>query len=198
MHFTDLEPCFYAPGPLDADAWSVPLRAVGWLEDPHPFSVGVAPDGLLPKLKTLVDQTRRELSHHMFRGFEVCSICEAQGHVPLIVDVSEPGRRNRADASQENLFMTGDPNVYWSQENLIIPGDGEVFAAPGGIVHYIEKHGYLPPSTFITAVFKCPDVGSPEYFQALRAANGDKLPPLESYEDFLREADEWGRTFSSL
>jgi hypothetical protein len=32
----------------------------------------------------------------------------------------------------------------------------ELFVAPGMIVHYIESHGYLPPSEFISAVLVAP------------------------------------------
>jgi hypothetical protein len=54
---------------------------------------------------------------------------------------------------------------------LIVPGVAEVHAAPGGIAHYVADHGYLPPAGFIAAAMACPDCGSANYFEMLRAAN---------------------------
>jgi hypothetical protein len=65
-----------------------------------------------------------------------------------------------------------------------VPGTAEVFAAPGGIVHYIADHSYLPPEAFILAVMTCPDCGSSEYLDALRRANLGKDLPMESKDEF--------------
>lgn len=160
MHIPDLDPCEYHPGALHASRWAVPLRAVGWLEHPHPFDTGAAPEWLVPRLATLVEQTRRHLPHLTFRGVHRCSLCGAHG--------------------------SSFGSVGWSQENLLVPGAGEVFAAPGGVVHYITSHRYLPPLAFVTATMNCPGIGSAEYFDALRIANGGTPPPLESSAGFSR------------
>jgi hypothetical protein len=157
MHYADMTLCRYASDCLNAAAWSVPLRAVGWLEHPHPFTVEAQPPGLAQRLTLLIEQTSQHLPHERFRGFHLCSLCEAR----------------------EQRFESP-----WSQVNVIVPGACEVFAAPGTIVHYIEVHGYTPPAAFVTAVMECPDVGSPAYFEALRAANGGTPPPLETREEF--------------
>jgi len=120
MYILDLELCRYHPGPLDADSWSVPLRAVGWLEHPSRFSQGAPPAGLVPRLTSLLGQMVRAFPHYRFRGGKTCSICEALG-------LTSPG-------------------PIWSQENLIIPGSGEVYVAPGGVVHYIEAHCIYHPN----------------------------------------------------
>jgi len=65
----------------------------------------------------------------------------------------------------------------WSQENLFVPGTEEVFVTPGGVLHYIEDHSYLPPASFLLAVSRCPDVDSIGYRQALRQANAGVHPP---------------------
>jgi hypothetical protein len=160
MHFTDLELCEYHPGALDASSWAVPLRAVGWLEHPHPYATGAPPEGLATRLETLIEQTRVRFSQLTFRGVHRCGICELHGQ--------------------------SFGSVGWSQENLIVPGAGEVFAAPGGVVHYVTSHDYLPPAAFVTAAMNCPSVGSPAYFEALRVANSGTAPPLESSEEFSR------------
>jgi hypothetical protein len=162
VHFDDLEPCTFHSGHLDADAWAVPLRAVGWLEHPYPFATGEAPVGLVGKLMTLADQTRSAFSQYQFRGVHECSVCIVEG-----------------------LGRSGG-GVGWSQENLIIPGNGEIYAAPGGVAHYVKDHHYLPPSAFIAAVMECPDCSSDEYLQTLVRANNGKAIPLERFEDLLR------------
>jgi hypothetical protein len=155
MYIPDLELCRYHPGPLDADNWGVPLRAVGWLEHPRHFSQGVPPASLVPKLTSLVGQMVRAFPQYRFRGVKTCSICEALG-------LTSPG-------------------PVWSQENLIVPGSGEVYAAPGGIVHYVEAHSYSPPERFVRAVLVCPDCDSPDYWRSLRNANSDIEPPVEAF-----------------
>jgi hypothetical protein len=153
MHIPDLDLCRYHTGPFDADNWSVPLRAIGWLEHPHHFSTGATPPPLVSKLQNLVQQTHATFTHYNFRGVMFCSICKSEGFT--------------------------SPGPIWSQENIFVPGDGAVYVAPGGVVHYVEAHSYLPPREFIDAVLKCPDYNSSEFRDALRAANGGTNPPFE-------------------
>jgi hypothetical protein len=61
------------------------------------------------------------------------------------------------------------------KSHLFIPHDGRIFAAPGGITHYIRAHWYRPPDAFIEAVTECPDMGTVEYGAALMANGGDEL-----------------------
>ena len=158
MYIPDLELCQYHSGPFDAGNWSVPLRAVGWLEHPNKFPTGVTPTDLVPKLATLVQQMRQAFSHYQCRGTKTCSLCEASGET--------------------------SPGPIWSQENLFVPGSQEVFIAPGGIVHYVEAHSYLPPESFIHAVLRCRNCETSDYLDALRVANAGIKPPLVSCADF--------------
>jgi hypothetical protein len=75
--------------------------------------------------------------------------------------------------------------VGWSQENLIIPGTGEIYAAPGGIAHYVRDHRYLPPPGFIAAALACPDCSSDEYLELLLRTNDGKAIPLERPKPFV-------------
>jgi hypothetical protein len=120
---------------------------------------------MVEKLKALVDQSRLFYPHYCFRGGMTCSWCVAAG--------------------------LESPGPVWSQENLFVPGTGVVFVAPGGIVHYVEAHSYLPPQEFVEAVLRCPDLSSEEYCRALYAANGNNEPPLKSREADEREMSEW-------
>jgi hypothetical protein len=54
-----------------------------------------------------------------------------------------------------------------STADLFIPYGSRVFVAPGGILHYVELHDYLPPEEFRRAVLGCPPMASTAYFGAL-------------------------------
>jgi hypothetical protein len=108
----------------------------------------------------MVEQTRSEYRQYRFRGVHICSHCVAQQ-------------------------QTSPSEAGWSQENLLVPGNNIVYAAPGGILHYIEGHAYLPPPEFLDAVNRCPNVASLEYREALRLANAGAEPPLETWSECL-------------
>jgi len=152
LYIADLELCRYHSGPFDYNSWWVPLRAVGWLKHPQPFTRRTAPHKLLTKLRALVEQAHSAYGHLSFRGTMRCSFCTALG-------VASPG-------------------PVWSQENLFIPGKGVVYVSPGGIVHYMEAHTYLPPAEFVKAVLECPDLQSTEYQELLCNSNAGVNPPL--------------------
>ena len=167
MHIPDLELVKYHNGAFDADNWPVPLRAVGWLEHPQRFASGVVPTAAIIKLKSIVEQMRAAYPHYGFRGVKDCSLCLAAG-LP-------------------------SPGPIWSQENIFVPGACEVYVAPGGIIHYIEAHSYLPPTQFLESVSTCPDCRSNEYQEALRSANKGVEPPLESHQSFSLRISKMGR-----
>jgi hypothetical protein len=160
MYFEDLELCRYHPGPLDSDSWHVPLRAIGWLEDGHPFNHGPTPTGLAELLGALVDNAERVFQQHHFRGLHDCTICES-----------------------------GLPSAHLARShiNLLIPGKRMVFACPAAITHYLSVHSYLPPSEFVDAVQECPPYGSPRYLELLREANDGCPLPLVTWDEYLIE-----------
>ncbi len=160
MYIKDLDLCRYYTGPFDADNWAVPLRAVGWLTHPEPFTTGVASAEFTFKLKRIVEQVRSAYPHFGFRGVQVCSLCVAVGQK--------------------------SPGPVWSQENIFIPGSGVVYIAPAGIVHYVEMHQYLPPSEFVESVLSCPDPSAKEYYEAIRASNAGIKLPFQSADDFKK------------
>lgn len=157
MHYEDLTLCRYHQGSLDADSWRVPLLAVGWLEVSHPYPRGTAPANLVPKLEGFVSAAGQIFRHECFRGLHECSIC-----MPASL-------------------------LRQSHINLLIPGKGIVYAAPAGIVHYIEGHEYLPPRAFIDAVTSCPNYGSDAYLSALRETNGGHQIPLRTWDECLSD-----------
>lgn len=50
-----------------------------------------------------------------------------------------------------------------SKEIRVVSNTGQIYASPEGILHYIEKHNYLPPQEFIDAVMTGPKPGSDLY-----------------------------------
>ncbi len=59
--------------------------------------------------------------------------------------------------------------------NLFVPGNGVIYVAPALITHYINSHKYLPPSEFIDAIMRCPDIRSMDYKKAILANGGRVL-----------------------
>jgi hypothetical protein len=134
--------------------------AVGWHEHGHAFSQGTTSPELLAKLKGLIEKARIEHSQYNFRGLHHCSLCEQVPNLSPLID---------------------------SHINLFIPGQGVIYDATAGTVHYVESHEYLPPSAFIDAIDQCPEYGSEDYYDALRAANRGRVIPLQSKEEEAKE-----------
>lgn len=156
-HFRDFEPCDYqSDPPLHWRHWSVPLRAIGWLQHPHPFETGVVPEAFVARFEVLSLQMRACFAQYAFRGLHSCDLCMTSG----------------ADRA---------PPIDGSNVNVLVPGEDVVFAATGGLLHYVRMHGYRPPQAFVDAVMACPPCDSPAYLEALRVANDDHEPPLETW-----------------
>lgn len=77
MHFADLALCYSHNGPYDAEQWQSPLLAVGWLESPHAFATGRAPNGLVARLEAFIDASARHYPSQVFRGRHDCTLCLA-------------------------------------------------------------------------------------------------------------------------
>ena len=161
MRIPDLSLCRYHFGPFDAANWSAPLLAVGWLEHPHAASNRRVPRGFTAKLAALIRQTNAAYPLYRFLGIHECSLCKAEGHK--------------------------SPPCPWSQENVFVPGRSCIYVSPGGILHYIEVHGYVPPEDFIKAVLQCPPCDSRRYRAALASANLGAPPPLQDFVAIFKE-----------
>ena len=164
MYFQDFDLCKYHSGPLDAACWRAPLLAIGWLEHPYNYNHGQASQDLLIQLQALVSGAKKEHPHHNFRGLHHCSLCAADGG-----------------------HTVGLPS---SHVNILVPGSEAIYAAPAGIIHYIQAHSYLPPIEFNNAVSLCPRYGSIEFYETLRTLNHGEPPPIESWEESLRTTRE--------
>lgn len=159
MHFTDLQTCTYGRHALSPDAWKVPLLAIGWLEEGHPFTTGTVDEALIRRVRQFHEETQKQFFQHSYLGLHACSLCKS-------------GRASNG--------------IKGSQINLIIPGTGCVYMASGGIAHYLEKHAYQPPEKFISALMSCPLPSAPEYHQALISTNGGERPQfLWTFEEMF-------------
>jgi hypothetical protein len=64
----------------------------------------------------------------------------------------------------------GNVQIKLGASNLFIPGSDQVYIAPSLLLHYIVRHGYLPPDEFCESVLRCPPVDTRTYFEAFRPA----------------------------
>ena len=123
MHFNDLTPYSYYLN------YSIDeVRNIGWLDTEFEFIKGDAPDGFSKKLREILQGSDTfDARVNVIRGVHPCVFC---------------GR-------QKSDLSTG----LGSCELWISDGNDGYFAAPSQIIHYVDKHKYLPPDEFIQAVF---------------------------------------------
>lgn len=100
--------------------------------------------------------------------------------VELAVDPWQPAVAAGFHACEQCLFSNGPGQLYFEGRsvqlgvsNLYIPGTGRVYVAPSLILHYIDSHGYCPPTEFQQAVLGCPRMKSAAYFGALKKCGVD-------------------------
>ena len=118
-----------------------PLVAVGWLENGRPVPRGEVPEQVFERLRELL----REPWGPVFAGWHDCDLC---------VYRYGPSK------------MRTNPNAV-GFKNVFVPGDAKIYLAPELILHYIDQHGYAPPSEFQQAVLDCPTMRSIEYLRAI-------------------------------
>lgn len=56
---------------------------------------------------------------------------------------------------------------FHASGNFGVPSGAVLFVAPEMVAHYVEKHRYLPPPEFVTAVLAAPEPGSVDYANAV-------------------------------
>lgn len=126
-YYADLTPYTYDRDNGSRDAtrlWrGVPLVNVGWLQRGKPYQEGAAPSGLAAVLDGMSSTHRAQQT----RGYHPC-----------------PFRAWR-------LFGSRAQHPQGSAE-IRVMGGAVAYAAPELIGHYVEAHGYLPPTAFINAV----------------------------------------------
>lgn len=127
---------------------------VGWLDGIHDYPRGIVPKHLIAKMKLLA-----KAPVELYRGFPICELCQEPEDVKK--DRAQKLKAQRiANAKKENRPLRDFMSQLWADWTKTRMGNGEirirngdiVYAAPILIVHYIEEHGYLPPSEFLRAL----------------------------------------------
>ncbi|MFN0178011.1 MAG: hypothetical protein ACKVZ0_04365 [Gemmatimonadales bacterium] len=152
-YYPDLTRCSYFDDEIrrtGSSVASVPLIAVGWLDDRLPNPPGT-PGALAPVADALVRLWLADVD--LWRpalGYHGCRLCgRSPDRAPTEVDFS--GRR-----------------LHVGKGFVSIPAPRGLYVAPSMIIHYILSHGYEPPAAFRAALETCPDPHSPAYGRALR------------------------------
>ncbi|WP_282692602.1 hypothetical protein [Streptomyces sp. CC208A] len=96
---------------------------MGRLKRGKPYAKGVAPSGLAEVLNRM----RRTHRAQQIRGHHSCPFCASR------------------------IFGSRAGHPQGSAE-IRVMGGGVAHAAPELIAHYVEAHGYVPPTDFIRAV----------------------------------------------
>ena len=104
--------------------------------------------------------------------------------VPFTLGAIDPKVLERLSILLENPFEPGQCLGFhqcdicqgqFGSRNLFIPGRGFLYVCPELIIHYIEKHNYLPPEPFCAAVMHCPDIRSRKYRRLFLSNGGLRL-----------------------
>jgi len=127
---------------------------IGWLDGIHDYPRGIVPKHLITKMKLLA-----KAPVELYRGFHICELCQEPEEVKR--DRAQKLEAQRAAiAKRENRPLRDFMSQLWADWTKTRMSNGEirirngdtVYAAPILIVHYIEEHGYLPPSEFLHAL----------------------------------------------
>jgi hypothetical protein len=113
--------------PYTYDSADEEMRNVGWLCREHPYTTGTAPAGLVDALALLARD-----AVNVQRGMHFCDLCPDFGTA-------------REHTSRNDVFIG-------SGEIRVTDGRGATYASPAMIVHYVERHGYLPPEEYCVTV----------------------------------------------
>lgn len=127
MYFQDLSTySYHLSFPLEG------VRCVGWLDADHEYAIGHSPEWLAEQLRLFTQHRSQTFDVHVnvMRGIHPCNLCGERIQI-----ITKDGRSQPLGMSE-----------IW------IPCNPGWFAAPSLVIHYIEEHRYMPPSTFMEAV----------------------------------------------
>jgi len=137
-YFPDLSPYAYGHGSHPG------VVHVGWLDNVHPCATGSVDVRLIEKMKWMASRPVE-----LYRGKHRCELC---------VEPSDLVKTYLPNG------IVIDPKCSWAQwiderssnGEIRVSREGMTFAAPVSILHYIEKHHYLPPDQFLKAIEEAP------------------------------------------
>jgi hypothetical protein len=139
------------------------IRGVGFLRRGQPFDTGDVEERVFERLCEL---TQDPWQPWACVGVHFCDLCRFTGnsvgtYVKVVNNVLRPPYYKVSAAS--------------STVDLWIPGTGFLYVCPTSITHYIDAHGFCPPSDFCEAVLRCPKMRSMEYLKAVLANGGRQI-----------------------
>ncbi len=137
-YYKDLEPCDYF-GPLER------LKAVGWLDQEHPYSTGPVSRQFFRRLAGLLVEPWQPFA---LAGVENCCLCRFTG------------------GPAEIHFEGTDVSV--GSSCIFVPTEDTVYVAPSMVIHYVDAHNYCPPGEFQEAVAKCPEMRTMSYLRLIK------------------------------
>jgi hypothetical protein len=140
-YFRDLSPYEYGVH------WGgVPgAQNVGWLALGHPYETAQPLECDLDLL-----WSHCQIAIHQTRGMHFCEFCRTRKLKDLCV-------------SRNGEYIT-----LGTSEIRVIGKSGQSYAAPNLIYHYVSKHHYKPPDSFLFALRSGPKPPSDEYFDGLQ------------------------------
>ena len=109
---------------------------VGWLDHAEPYTVGPVPNLFSERLRLWFKSSRV----NQMRGIHQCNLCHNRRSILLPID------ENPSFESEGKTLFLGNWEIWVPLTEQII------FASPALIIHYVESHGYRPPSEFVSAV----------------------------------------------
>ncbi|MGW1062218.1 DUF7919 family protein [Micromonospora rubida] len=112
---------------------------VGWLDISEPFTSGTVPVEFLQRLSLLVKSPI-----NLTRGSHPCTFCLAEL------------RSNSRDEMDGKLVIQTLRSLggLGNGEIVVVDENDVCHVAPMLISHYVERHGYQPPSEFVDAVLQ--------------------------------------------
>lgn len=120
------------------DTWhGMPVKAIGWMEVPHPLPTGEAPAGFARRLSAFCTWDKLV---HLEAGHQDCGFCQA--------------------IQWRHRELTDSP---LGNGEIRVLGNGVVYAAPSLVGHYVAVHSYLPPAEFVDAVMSGPSPDDRRY-----------------------------------
>lgn len=138
-HYDDLSECDYF-----GDSHGR-LRAIGWLQEGHPYPRGQPPRAFFEALVALTISPWEPI---VLAGRHECPFCVFTGG--------------------PTELRVGGVRVAVGAANIFVPARDAVYVAPSLVLHYIDAHEYAPPSEFQDAVTTCPAMRSLEYLKSIR------------------------------
>jgi hypothetical protein len=130
----------------------VPLIAIGWLDPGHDYERAAVSSEFFESLIRLLVNPWQPAT---IAGMHRCEFCRFSGG---------PAE-----------FRYAGVTARLGAVNLFVPSDQRLFVAPSLVAHYIDAHGYAPPTQFQEAVQRCPPMRSVQYLRLIKESGLRKL-----------------------